>query len=403
MMNNSPSKPIDFILILRGLLACAVVIFHTHGFATGRIGNELYTHIIPWWLVPSGELGVWCFFVLSGYLMGKGFYNKRYIFSKDSILKFYANRAIRILPLYGIVVGFSLLLFGFYLNPTLVQQHWVKLLTELSFFQYSYFDTLMGFNAPLWSIATEVQFYCWVPLWFQGLQFLTKKINSWLVLIGLLALGTGLRLGIYYQEILPHCQPTTLPLFFQTWALKLYTPLLTNVYLFAGGMLLNWLIPQCKQWLKQSATRLSIISGLPIIAFCISSYLLPFSFSQFKLWAFKSYIIYIPMLAFCWVLPFIIWQEQRIMAPTFLKPLTTVLERLGQWSYGIYLWHYPIVWLVVQKWISPDAHLFQHNLATYWACIVLVGLCISIGLSALTFYLIEHPLEVRKHKTMPLA
>jgi peptidoglycan/LPS O-acetylase OafA/YrhL len=405
--NDLAEKPIDFVLILRGLLACAVVVFHAHGFMGERLGDAI-SRFIPWYFVPSGELGVWCFFVLSGYLMGKGFYSGRYIFSIESIMTFYKNRFFRIVPLYALVVATSFLLYGLYLNPSGVQAHWVKLFSELLFFQYSYFDNALAFNAPLWSIATEVQFYCWVPVWFAGFKKLFKYVSVPAVIGVVVLLGSFLRVGLFTQEVLPLYQPDGLGALFQAWAKVLYAPLVTNAYLFAVGMLLNWVVPWLLAYLnRRQGGQLLWLSLLPLLASLGASYLLSLSFPQFHWWAFKTYILWVPLCAFFVLVPFLLWHEQKIRLPITMKPLLSplvlVLQKLGLWSYGIYLWHYPLVCLVAKKWISPTASIFGGNLACYWAVVVFICLVLAIGLAAVTFQWIERPFEERKHKTMPLA
>ena len=52
-----------------------------------------------------------------------------------------------------------------------------------------------------------------------------------------------------------------------------------------------------------------------------------------------------------------------------------LLIKLGQLSYGIYLWHYPVV-----RYLRADYS---------WPVVVIVGLLISTALSALSFYTVE--------------
>ncbi|MFX7010062.1 hypothetical protein ABTI12_20435, partial [Acinetobacter baumannii] len=52
-----------------------------------------------------------------------------------------------------------------------------------------------------------------------------------------------------------------------------------------------------------------------------------------------------------------------------------MLVKLGRLSYGVYLWHYPVV-----RYLRADFS---------WPVVVVLGLAISVVLSALSFYTIE--------------
>lgn len=391
--------PIDFVLILRGLLACSVVVFH----ANAAMGPEISRHI--WWgFKPAGEIAVWSFFVLSGYLMGKGFYTGRYQLTWDSLQKFFTNRFFRIVPLYLLVMVATFLVFAVLMPQVGIQSHWLKLVVDLLTFQYTSFDNLGAFNGLMWTISTEVQFYFWVPVWFKGLSMALKYVSAPWLLVGLLLAGTLLRMALFQQELYPLFKLGDYGVMFQTWAKLLYVPLSTNAYLFAGGMLLNWLIPSGANILKSSKWLAGGLMILPIVAYLLVSYLLPLSFSNFHFWAFKLYVQFVPLLAFLVVTPYLLWNELKFTLPQALQgtlsPAVGVFETLGKWSYGIYLWHGLFLWHVTGEWVKLKH--FGGNIHLYWCGVVVVFLLIACGLSALTYRFIEQPFEKRKQKAMPL-
>ena len=63
--------------------------------------------------------GVWMFFTLSGYLMGKGFVTGRHSVDREGLKKFYRNRVLRILPIYFI----SIFLVSVFVNLTYLDLH----------------------------------------------------------------------------------------------------------------------------------------------------------------------------------------------------------------------------------------------------------------------------------------
>ena len=63
------------------------------------------------------------------------------------------------------------------------------------------------------------------------------------------------------------------------------------------------------------------------------------------------------------------------------------LVMVGKLSYGVYLWHYPVV-----RYLRADWH---------WSITVAVGLLISLALSALSFYTLERWAMRRREHVAP--
>ena len=161
---------------IRGLAIILVISFHYLGF-------------IP--LFSFGWCGVDLFFVLSGYLI-----TSRLIVlqeQKNHLLKFYKNRALRILPLYYLTLiifyaGFNLLvkkenlyLFDFYnhnwISFALFFQNW-------SFIYYS--GPRENFLDHFWSLAIEEQFYLVWPFFlykFRQQRYFYKLVFIIIILI----------------------------------------------------------------------------------------------------------------------------------------------------------------------------------------------------------------------------
>ena len=172
--------------VLRFILATLVILFHIPQLAKNQ--GLPYFSEAP--IFHRGTEAVYMFFVLSGYLIiGQiANYKQRGVFS---IKRFYARRALRILPLYYLIVVFGFIFYwkllpfmGFNFPNT--YPLWKGLLLTC-FFLPNVFASLYtpgGILEILWSIGIEEQFYLFIaPLLF----WVTKqKLLRVLVLLLLL-------------------------------------------------------------------------------------------------------------------------------------------------------------------------------------------------------------------------
>src|ERR1035437_6391721 len=150
-MNNllQTENKIDSLLILRGFACLCVVLSHVSGnFSSNANIISLFGYNITWLIKTPGSIGVWIFFILSGYLMGKGFYTGRYTPTVKSSLKFYWNRFLRIYPLYI----FSIFVVCIFFHNSFPLMNLINLNTLLNLLRFNY--SLQSFfpNGLLWTI-----------------------------------------------------------------------------------------------------------------------------------------------------------------------------------------------------------------------------------------------------------
>lgn len=158
------------IQVLRGVAVVLVVLFHL-GFSS----------------IESGFLGVDVFFVISGFLMAV-------LYKNSDISGFYLRRAKRLLPAYYATIFFTLVFTYLLTTPNEAAQvssqvkYAIPFLSNIGFWlQDSYFsNTYFNPLLHLWTLGIEIQFYLIVPLlcWF----FTKFKINYLLTVISSLVL-----------------------------------------------------------------------------------------------------------------------------------------------------------------------------------------------------------------------
>ncbi|MFQ3190501.1 MAG: peptidoglycan/LPS O-acetylase OafA/YrhL [Paraglaciecola sp.] len=282
---------------LRAIAVIAVVLFHFN----------------PSWL-SGGFAGVDVFFVISGYLMTKIIFNG--IEQENfSLLKFYTARANRIIPALA-VLCFTLIVLGWiFLTPwdyKTLGKHISSSMGFLSNFVYwresGYFDTLSKEKVLLhtWSLSVEWQFYIIYPL----VLLVMRKFISIKTLKKLVVIGTVL--GFIFCVVATY-----------KWPDAAYYLLPTRAWeMMIGGV--AYLYP-CH--IQENKKRTVEWLGLTMI---IGSYLF---ISEGNHW--PGHLALFPVLGV-----FFIIQANR--DDSFITN-NIVCQRIGSWSYSIYLWHWPIV------------------------------------------------------------
>jgi peptidoglycan/LPS O-acetylase OafA/YrhL len=160
---------------LRGLAVLAVVMYHCHP----RLQGTWLGYASLW-----GWAGVIVFFVLSGFLITSNLLGAR---DKPNYFhNFHARRALRIWPVYALLLVVVYLEAPWFIGPTVWEA--VKAapwLAYIFFVQNLFHLTLPPALGPTWALAVEEQYYfLWPPL----VRFLRKP---WLLAVVLVAALTA--------------------------------------------------------------------------------------------------------------------------------------------------------------------------------------------------------------------
>src|SRR5213592_1200188 len=137
--------------LLRALAIIVVVIYHA----------ALFGFKLPARVDRFGWIGVDLFFVLSGYLIGGQLLAPLARDQRMNLGRFFARRALRIMPAYFVVLAIYFLLPSWREYPDMAQPLWKFLLSVQNI-------ALHGGTAfsHAWSLADEDQIYLWPPFMF---------------------------------------------------------------------------------------------------------------------------------------------------------------------------------------------------------------------------------------------
>jgi peptidoglycan/LPS O-acetylase OafA/YrhL len=151
----------------------------------------------PGWL-GRGHAGVSLFFALSGFLITKLLLAERKATGDIALGQFWMRRSLRIFPLYyATLVGFVLVL-GLRAPSDATRHFWSSLPFYASYTSNWFVD--YGVSHPVWfgfawSLATEEQFYLWWPTFLRHAERLTRALAP-LGLLALLALDQLAESGV---------------------------------------------------------------------------------------------------------------------------------------------------------------------------------------------------------------
>jgi peptidoglycan/LPS O-acetylase OafA/YrhL len=365
----------DPLLSLRAF-ACAVVLIG-HGasitFAPSDLIRQASESRTFWLLLPLPWAGVWIFFTLSGYLMGKGFFTGRYQFSRDGIIRFYNNRLLRLVPL----AYFSIAVAVLFMHPEATATPNIKHLIALLLFDYDGTAPL-SLIGLLWSIATEMQFYLLAPFMAFAVYMAAQRMNILFVAAALAVLGTAYRIGC-----LIFAGPSS-------WTVAVYTPLLGNLDIFGIGMITSFVVQRYPiKW-----ARMDYGLGLMAVLYIVSAVCCSRVIASSPHWAGFMQFCAPPLFALttaCIILLFenAIGTANKASSITIAAIASTQL--FGTLTYAVYLWHAPIFQIYATTLTKP---VFSNQTMQALA----VASILVFGFSWVTYRLIEKPFDDLKSR-----
>jgi peptidoglycan/LPS O-acetylase OafA/YrhL len=341
---------------LRAIAVLAVIAFHEQ---------------LGW--APGGLLGVGLFFTLSGYLITDLLLGQVRGSGRMHLGDFWLRRARRLLPalfaMLAVVTAWVTIfdrsrlanLRGAVAAAATYSSNWYLIATHSSYFS--------RFAAPqpldhLWSLAVEEQFYLlWPWVLLAGLVVVRRRPAAlkWLALptLGLAAASAVVMLMLYQ----PGFDPT-----------RVYEGTDTRASGLLIGAALAMVWPSGRAAGARRSTRIALdipaVAGLAVIAFMI------WRVDQYSPFLYRGGLVLLSLAAAA-VVAATACPGSVVGTGLSWRPL----RWLGVRSYGIYLWHYPVIVL------TTPANSTEDLVRVAWQTAA------SIGLAALSWHFIEEPVR----------
>ncbi|MCY4618394.1 MAG: acyltransferase family protein [Chloroflexi bacterium] len=345
---------------IRGLSALAVLLFHA--------GVE--------WL-PAGFLGVDVFFIVSGFLITSLLLSERERDGRVDLTQFWLRRARRLLPVLALVLIATTTYAAIALHSELIPHlreaaaaaayitNWDLVLRDVS-----YWDS---FARPsqlrhLWSLAVEEQFYIVWPIVFAGLAALAPRGSLRVVICAVvLSIAIG---SAYLMAVLHQPDQDASRVYFGTDA-RAFTILI------GVALACVW---QPWRWNTRLLERRSVGYGTALLGFVGAGglVLLMLSANPADDWLYPYGLIAMSVCAAALVAAV---ANQGSIADRLLG--MGALRWLGERSYSIYLWHWPV--LLALTW---DFDFSYGSLD-----LILLGAAITFVLAEASFRIVESPMR----------
>ena len=354
-----PPPAFPLVDIVRGCAALSVLVFHL-------IAHWQWEDFPAWgpfaWF-HEGWLAVDVFFVVSGFVIGLSAFSRFEAQGSAFRADFLRSRLARIAPLHW----FMLLVFVLVVEPGLWRSEGfaANLVTHLLFLHNLSFEHWGAINGPNWSLAAEMQFYLLVALAAPWLA----RTAPWRFVVLFVAIAWVWRWGAYV--VLGAPGPVDRAYMGQTQLPGMLDE-------FAVGLLLARFVrtPSGQAFLARISGHAGLRYGLTALVAGVW-WLLMEVLAGNDYWQEPAMAVFFRtpfalcagatlLLVCAWPLP---RRRALVAAPIYL----------GKVSYGIYLWHLPVLVLLKR-------HAELQPLAA-----LCVAVPVTVALAALTWHLVEKP------------
>lgn len=342
------------------------------GFRALAILAVLFYHLDVFWL-PSGHLGVVMFLVLTGYLVTSSLLKSQRE-GMGSIPRFWGRRLARIWPPMAMMILITVLI-CIVANHVLLTKARPDVLPGLALAEnisyilrnVSYFEQIGGPSplTHLWYLGIDAQFSLVWPLLMTLFAAImpSRSITRRICLV--LAVASAVAMGVLYNP--------------DTGITRVYYGPDTRAFAPLVGAWLAYLVPlgkrparDARDLLETNRVAIELVGLVCLVALVVAMVLVP----DTSILLYRGGMMLAALMSALIVLA-IVLPGGLISQVLSLPPLAW----LGSRSYGVYLWHFPLIQL-----LGAAA-----NTAAWWKAPVVV--IVSLILAELSHQLIERPLS----------
>jgi peptidoglycan/LPS O-acetylase OafA/YrhL len=341
---------LDSLTGLRFFAAVIIVLSHSTGGLARFDGASFF--------LDPGRIGVTFFFALSGFLL-------TWSSSGGKKSTFYRRRFARVYPLHFVmwlVLLIVLVLFGNGVSPV---EAFATLLLIQTWFPAS--NIYYGVNWSSWTLSCEAFFYAVFPFlrgWFDRFRIRPVHVLALILVYGALMVA----LSVFVAQ--------------PQWIAYIFPPV--RIMEFIAGMLIAMLMKS--GW--RPPLTLGKAATLLIILYVVIAWPLQL--------AIGSQIVIFNALALPALLALIAAaaQSDLVDSPSWLRKST--FQRLGEWSFALYLTHLFVLQVFVKVFPGLDqASVVERIFVTLLFVVTAMGVAIA------AYYLVEKPLEKKFRGSKP--
>tara|TARA_B110000003_G_scaffold190023_1_gene188807 strand:+ start:585 stop:1646 length:1062 start_codon:yes stop_codon:yes gene_type:complete len=340
-----------YIEILRFFSSLGVLIFH-YPFFFPKYDNQQSLELPFFSFLESiyyfGGSGVVIFWAISGYIFYY-IYNDRIIEKNIGIKKFFVNRFSRLYPLHFITLLIVAVLQIIHLNIFQSFHHdylndFYHFILNLFFVSYWGFEKFYSFNGPIWSVSIEILVYL---IFFYFILYFKKPF-----LIGLSI--------VFVSALIKIFSDTT------------YQLLNCLIFFFTGGLAFS-----INKFFDGKAVKI-----FKNKLYYILLLLLPCIF-----WKTKLYDLKYSVFLFFWSYSFFLLLGASIEI-NFNEKLNKLIQYIGNLTYGIYLFHFPVALFLKLIFNFFDKQIPIYNNYFFLSYIIIVML-----IAFISFVKFEKPMQ----------